>query len=101
MRSLKLYAQGLGPGSLGNRGVGEEESRVCSCFMTSLSSESHEQDYLMWVKSLLAYEDGNMMKTQKRNELGIVSNLSPYCSDGSEFVLRFSDSKNKKANVLG
>ena len=57
MRSLKLYAQGRGPGSLGNRGVGEEEGRVCSQFMTACSSEGHEQDYLLWVTSLLAYQE--------------------------------------------
>lgn len=41
------------------------------------------------------------MRTQNRNEQRVVSNLSPHCSDGSELVLKFSDSKNKKANVLG
>lgn len=50
--------------------------------MMSTFSESHEQDCLLLMRSLLAYkeskgflEEGKMMRNQKGNEQGVVRNL--------------------------
>jgi len=67
LRGPKLDAQCLEPGSLGNGGIGRERSRACSHFMTSLSSESHEQGSLL-LRSLFAYKECKRFRRRSYDE---------------------------------
>lgn len=73
--------------------------------MTSLYSESHEQDSFLLMSSLFAYIQCKGFRRKSYGEdsekQGVVSSPSPHCRAGSEFIFGFADSKNEKANTLG